>query len=323
MGRQTAREIERIAADWTARVDRGLSPSEQAALDDWLAADVRHVGAFGRVLGIALHTERARALGSSSHLEAFAPRRRAWALSRRRLLLYGGGAVAASVAVGVGVATGMRRERYDTRRGEIRVVPLADGSVVTLNTASKISVAFTSRRRRLRLIQGEALFDVAKDRSRPFIVNAGAAEVRAVGTSFAVRRLDESPVRVLVREGVVEVKRRVTAERATTMQLTANRRTLVSTSSRLEADTVSPLEVGRELAWRSGRIAFEGETLQEAANAFARYSATRIVIDDPLVAQQGVVGLYQANDPIGFAQAVAVILDLKVEVGAEVVRLSR
>lgn len=326
MARETAREIDAAAAQWASRADRGLSDSEERELDAWLALDVRRAGAYARARAVALHTERARALGSDYDPADFREVAEAPApfvgFPRRRLLFAGGGAIAAGLVGALTIGVQLQARRHVTGRGEVRVVPLEDGSVVTLNTDSKVEVAYSDERRNVRLIEGEALFDVAKDPARPFVVAAGDSEVRAVGTSFTVRRLRDAPVQVLVREGVVEVRRRATA--AAPVRAVANTRLVArAASADMVAVAVPATEVGRELAWREGRIAFEGETLAEAAEEFARYSDTRIRIDDPAIAREQIAGLFQANDPVGFAQAVAVSLDLRAQVGAGEVRLSR
>jgi transmembrane sensor len=325
--RQTSQEIDDEAAAWAARVDRGpLSVDDERALAAWLDGDIRRVGAYARTYGLSLHTERARALGADFDPQQFeAPPRATRPPTRRGLLWLCGGAVAASAA-GL-TALGVLRTgwtRFNTRKGEMRVVPLEDGSVMTLNTASEVAVRFTRERRELRLTQGEVLFDVAKDPARPFVVAAADTSVRAVGTSFTVRRLGERPVQVLVREGVVEVRQR--SEPATkAVRIAANNRLVARNTGTAgaEVSAVPPKEMSRELSWREGRIAFQGETLSQAAEEFSRYSSTRIVIDDPALAREGIAGLFQANDPVGFAQAVAASLDVKVQVGPDQVRLYR
>lgn len=327
MFRETAQQIDLEAADWAARVDRGLSPDEEQALDAWLAGDPRRVGAYGKVRAMAVHTERARGLAPNFDPAKFQTRATRPAFSRRGVLLAGGGAIAASVAgvAVVGLSLMDRGQRYNTRLGEVKVTPLADGSVMTLNTASRVVVNFSDTQRSIRLLEGEALFDVAKDAARPFVVFAGDTLVRAVGTSFTVRRLGDAPVQVLVREGVVEVGRRAGAATAQPVRVNTNTRAVASSSSgaAIMAAPVAPAVIGRELAWREGRIAFEGETLGQAAAQFSRYSETRIVINDPAIAAEEITGLFQANDPVGFAQAIAASFELRAEVGAGEVRLSR
>jgi transmembrane sensor len=195
--------------------------------------------------------------------------------------------------------------------------------VVTLNTASRLSVEFSTHRRAVTLIEGEALFDVAKDRSRPFVVTAGATEVRAVGTSFTVRRLENQPVQVLVREGVVEVTQ---SDHPIPTPLRASLNTEVTApagDAQPALATVAAPELDRQLAWREGRLSFEGQTLTQAAAEFARYSDTRIIIDDPSLGREEIAGLYQANDPVGFSRAIATSLNAHAQVGDGVVRITR
>jgi transmembrane sensor len=326
MGRGPASEIDRTAAEWAARFDRGLAPEEALELDAWLAGDVRRSGAYGKARAVALHTERARALAPNFDPADFSAAAEPAALSRRRLLAVGGGAIAAGLAAAVTVGVNLRgRGRtYSTQRGEVKVVSLSDGSVISLNTASRMAVSFTRERREVRLMDGEALFDVAKDRSRPFLVEAGEVQVRAVGTSFTVRRIAGAPVQVLVREGVVEVRRHDAVASVAPVRAAANTEVIAASARQpIAASPLAPSELNRQLAWREGRVAFEGASLQQAANEFARYSDIRLVIDDPTIAGEEITGLYQANDPVGFAQAVAVALDLHAKVGEREVRLTR
>eukprot|EP01042_Synura_sphagnicola_P016914 gene16914-21381_t len=202
--KETAKEIDGVAADWAARLDRGvLSPAEDQALEAWLAGDPRRAGAFARAQAVSLYSERARALGQGYDPEHFAsPAIQPGKAVSRRQMLWGSGAAAASVAavLGVGLAYSARGETYSTHRGQMKVVPLSDGSVISLNTESRIRVVYTTTHRTVHLEEGEALFDVARDRVRPFLVLAGETQVFAVGTSFSVRHLGDAPVEVLVRE---------------------------------------------------------------------------------------------------------------------------
>ena len=329
---ETAKQIDAAAADWAARLDRGvLSPEDEAGLDAWLAEDSRRVGAFAKARAVALYADRARALGPQFDPRKFQSAETSTFSPMRRRMLWGAAAgVGSLVAVGYGLQAAAG-EVYTTRRGEMRVVPLADGSIVNLNTDSSIKVRYTKTRRTIHLDRGEALFDVAKDLARPFVVYAGDTEVKAVGTSFSVQRLTDAPVQVVVREGVVEVDRAGFGGtvRAAPTRLAANMRATaplvegLAAPAPIKAVAIAPVEVERAVAWRQGRIAFEGETLAEAVKDFQRYSDTRIVIDDPAIAGEEVTGLFQATDPVGFAQAVATSFGLRAEVGENQVTLSR
>ncbi len=169
-----------------------------------------------------------------------------------------------------------------TAKGDIRRAPLADGSAVTLNTDTTIRASFDGRMRRVDLLRGEALFDVAKDPARPFVVVAGDVRVRAVGTSFTVRTHADGEVGVIVREGVVEVWR---GRRASPCGLAAEHAVQVASDGRADARHRSAsAAVDRAMAWRQGQIDLDGLTLGQAATEFARYSDRRVVIDDPAVA---------------------------------------
>lgn len=313
-------DIDRQAAEWVARIDGGeLSAAQQAAFDAWMAEDIRHVGAYAKATAVLAHIERSRAIG----LQLDAPRGRAKFIpSRRQLVLTG--SVAASLAI-VAVMADLGREYlgesvYSTVVGGTKVVPLSDGSVLTLNTDTKVAVRYTNARRSIALMRGEVLFDVAKNRKRPFVVGARDAQMRAVGTSFSVRLLPDRPVEVLVQEGVVEIKR-PNIPAVAPILVGADRRAIIPDDAPITTVAETPAKVARDLAWRVGRIAFDDMPLSMAASEFARYSSTRIVIEDPAVARRTVTGLFVSNDPVGFARAVALSLGLDAKLANNEVRL--
>lgn len=317
-GRESSAAIDAVAAGWAARVDRGpLSAEDQQALEAWAAEDPRRAGAYARALAVSAHADRARALG-----EDFAPARHPVAVAAwRRRFLATGGALAASVVAGVaGYQALSFKGRVVTRKGDIRRAPLADGSAVTLNTDTAIRTAFNDEIRRVELLRGEALFDVAKDPGRPFVVVAGQVRVRAVGTSFTVRAHDDGEISVLVREGVVEVWR---GPGGAPLRLQAQTATKIDAAGPLRAVAVAASAVDGATAWRQGQINLDGLTLGEAATEFARYSDRRIVVDDPAVARLKMTGLFSASDPDGFARAAALSLGLVARVQADGVRLER
>jgi transmembrane sensor len=320
MSGKTAREIDAEAADWAARLDRApFSPEQDQLFQAWLAGDVRCPGAFGRMRALALSTERAKALGPDFDAADFAP-----ATSRRHMLQAGGG-IAATLLVGAGAGFELLRTgtRFTTGKGEMKVVALKDGSVVTLNTASEILVNYSDTMRGVELVQGEALFDVAKNPARPFVVSAGDTRVRVVGTSFTVRHLDAAPVQVLVREGVVEIFKPA-ARAPAPVRVPANTRAVaLADGADIAARPVPKAELHREMAWQDGQLAFEGQPLSQAVEEFSRYSDTRIVIDDPDLAHEEIAGLFKANDPIGFAQTIAISLNAHARIGEGEVRLTR
>jgi transmembrane sensor len=316
--RESSADIDATAAAWAARVDRGpLSDEDQAALEAWAARDPRRAGAYAKAMAVSAHLDRAQGLGAD-----FAPAAHpaAKAADRRSLLATGGMLAAASVVGAIGYGALTLRGRVTTGKGDIRRAPLSDGSAVTLNTDTAIRAAFDGRMRRVDLLRGEALFDVAKDPARPFVVVAGDVRVRAVGTSFTVRTHADGQVGVIVREGVVEVWR---GAKGRPVRLAAEHAVRVASAGDLRPATVGAAAVDRAMAWRQGQIDLDGLTLGEAAAEFARYSDRRIVIEDPAVADLKMTGLFSASDPDGFAKAAALSLGLVATQEADGVRLTR
>ena len=314
-------EIDSQAADWAAKRDlRELSPAEQAAFEAWLAADVRHLGAYGRAEAVLSRLERLNGVV----LDPPAGREEGRPIWTRRRMLVGGG-IAAGIAAGtaaslrLGVDEGALGQIFSTEIGQMREVVLSDGSVVSLNTNSAIAVNFTDAARNIDLRKGEALFDVAKNRHRPFIVSAGDTRVRAVGTSFMVSLLPEKPIQVLVREGVVELRRDDTPK-ALPVRASANIQAIASPGAPIVTVAMPEGRLVRDLAWQRGNIALDNQTLSSAANEFARYSEVRILVD-PAVSNRTVTGLFASNDPVGFAKAVASVLGLHTEVKGRDVRI--
>lgn len=317
------RTIDDIAAAWVGREDGDrLTPAECAQRDRWLAADVRHRGAYARAHAVHLHFDRA-CVGAG--LRSTEPgQARACAPTRCWLAALAASVVAAASGM-LALQQPMRMNRMPseavagsgtpgsghhlTRIGEVLRLPLADGSAVTLNSGSEVVVEYRADRRQIQLLRGEALFDVAKDRHRPFVVMAAGSQVRAVGTSFSVRRRQDDAVKVLVREGTVEVD----ADQRAPQRVAANMLAMVSPTRAVQLQPLDAQRVQQLLVWRDGMIAFDGDTLAQAAAEFARYNDMRILIDDPAVARRTVVGLYSANDPEGFARSVALSMGLQIE----------
>ena len=317
-------QIDLQAAQWVACEDRGPLPADQRRQRDaWLAADRRHFGAYARAHAVYARTARARALAGGALATAVvaslpaaapAPVSMARPRPRRALPRWVGGLAATLMLAALGLhGWGGADSQYATRKGQILRVPLADGSAITLDSASQVRVHYSDKARKVELVRGEALFDVAKDPGRPFVVTAEQTQVTAVGTSFAVSLSERrtNGVEVLVREGIVDVAD-IQGKVAPT-RLAANARALASRAHGIRIEPVPSDDLAQQLAWREGMLAFNGDTLSTAAAQFRRYSDTPIVIDDPAVGSRRIVGLYSASDPLGFASSVALSLGLVVE----------
>ncbi len=318
--RETSRDIDQAASDWTARLDRGpLTPEGEDAFQAWLRGDPRRKGALLRARAVSLMSESAQALGPGFDPVAFeAPgRSRPAGLSRRQALTWTGGVAGAAVVAALGVGVSAAGAVISTARGEIRLAPLKDGSTVLLNTETRVRVRYSRGERRVTLLRGEAYFAVARDETRPFVVEVDGRRLSTAQAGFRVRKLNMDPIDILVNQGQVDVA----VPFASSVALKSNTRLILSGPVRPQP--VGPEAVTRDLAWRDGKLAFEGETLGQAATAFARYSDTRILIRDPVLAREPVTGLFAANDPAGFSRAIARVFEARVEQDGDEVVLTR
>lgn len=287
---------------WVVRQDAGPTAEEQREFEAWIARDRRHHGAYVRAKAAWLHADRLTALPGVQALPFW---------HRRPTLPVGPARWAAGIAaLAVGIAIVWftqfpNGDTYASEIGEVRNIQLADGSRLTLNTDTRTIVRLEPERREIVLEKGEALFEVAHDTARPFIVRANNISVRAIGTAFTVR-VDDARTDVVVTEGTVEVIRDGASGEPVVQHITANHRLMLpSGASRPDIGAVAPDTLERELAWRAGLAAFSGEPLSVAVAEINRYSRHTIVIDDPALAARPVVGIFHANDAEAFADAAA------------------
>jgi transmembrane sensor len=318
--RETSQDIDRIAAEWVARMDRApLSASEADELKQWLIGDRRRRGAFIRAKAVWMRSESARALGPQFDPLDFQPAAaelpRARVGRRERFVKWGGAVAASFVIVVILMATLPMPTAYATAKGEMRTVPLGNGATVTLNTDTRIKVYDDEGRRRIRILRGEVLIEGA-GAAVPTLVEVGDKHLQASAATFVVRKLAGQPAQVLVQDGRVDLAEatQATTNPSATIPLAAN-----TGASLLEGKetgwqlTALPFgQMGRELAWREGKIALQGETLAEAAAVYARYSDTPIVIADADLAQVPVTGLFAVNNPLGFCRAIAEVFGAEV-----------
>lgn len=201
----------------------------------------------------------------------------------------------------------MSERRITTVAGEWRTELLDDSSVVQAGPRTQLVVEFADDRRIVRLTQGEALFHVAHDTSRPFIVETPLAAVRAVGTAFAVSLDSGAQVRVTVKEGVVAVARGSQAKALrTTPNLPAGQSITLRAGeqvavTRTGAFTAEHVNVDATLAWTKRQLIFERETVEEAALEFNRRNELQIKVLDSQLLRRAVRGVFEATDPQAFA----------------------
>jgi transmembrane sensor len=239
----------------------GEGRADPEALAAWLAASPAHLDAYSRAKTVyrAIDVPAARVAARQSRL----------ALSRRQALLAGG--VAAAGAWLLRDAP-LRLTSSVTEVGETRAIDLPDGSRVELNTHSAASIDYAGDRRQVRLKRGEAWFEVARDRARPFVVIAGEARVTVLGTQFNVRRVDAGAL-VSVAEGRVEVRRG-----GVVVVLGPGDGVLTEApGERLDRFSTSTTRVAE---WREGSVTFRDATFGAVIDELGRYHRGALLIAD-------------------------------------------
>jgi transmembrane sensor len=287
------RRLSDEAIDWLVRLGAGrATAADRQAFLRWRRRSPVHEAAAAdaeallQAVGETQQAEQLRLYGAS--LPAGAVRR----LPVGRRVLFAGAAAASVAAVAVALpALGPLSRLYAdhaTVVGDRKRVSLADGSVVVLNTATAVSVDYSGKERRVVLHDGEALFDVAKDAARPFIVVAGGAVVRAVGTAFVVRVKDAFE-HVTVSEGIVEVR----MGDVPPMKVVAGQQLEVGEGDSFRLRTV---DVDTATAWQRGKLVFNRRPLESVVAELQRYRAGRIVVLDDRLKALEVTGVFDLND---------------------------
>ncbi len=337
------------AAFWFTRFESGQITNEQRkAFEIWINENPAHLAAFEEIealsanmkaisknhrqhnpdktteFGAAVIETAALVRAHRIHKEGYTIRRKLAAVAATILILMSGVWFWQSPASKYGVTS------YQTAIGEQKMIMLSDGSVMTLNTNSEISVAMTDNIRRLHLMRGEVFFKVAKDKSRPFEVAVQNAFVRAVGTAFNIRQRG-AQVSVLVAEGTVEVKSSFTplaiaqdkeslSEKKELLmagdQITFGREKLQRVQ--LESELVS-----RTLLWREGRLILDEKSLAEIIREIQPYIVEKIIIADDGVAQLVAGGVFRLGEVNSFFDALEVALPVKIVREKDVIILAR
>jgi len=343
------REIQ--AAEWLARLDRGPPGAPALAeFDRWKEADPRNAAAYARLAATWQALDRIQAIRPSAdepidndYLAALqhvapeaVPSLTAEAspesapgvgpslpvgpnVSSRRPWLFL--AVAASVIIAIASLwikqTLNGPKTYSTAIGGYQRIVLSDQSTIDLNTDSEVRVALSASLRKVDLVRGEASFEVVHDVNRPFIVSAGSTAIRAVGTKFDVRRLDDS-VEVTVDEGKVALGNPVLLERKVDLlsmgipQVAAGE-TATESGGGVQLRQISSREMVRKLAWQNQMLMFDGDTLADVVAQFNRYNARQLVITDPRLASLHIGGYFHPTNLDAFISVLQSDFEIRVK----------
>ncbi len=308
---QSAVSVSEQASEWFARLQSGkMTTAQLDALEHWLKSDPAHRSAYEQVAALWAGIEPARRDPS-----VMAMRERARRAARRRVFgLFGAGAVAACAVAAAFVALRPVEGSliYSTRVGQESTVGLPDGSMVMLDTDSAVRVySKLAAERRVEVLRGRAMFEVAKDHTRPFNVHTQNTVVTAVGTKFAVQ-MQPNGVKVVLVEGKVRVQPDTRERDAAPVSMTAGYQ-LVSNQG---AWSLSWADTERETAWVDGNLVFEEQRLAEVVEALNRYSLEKIVIADAALNDRRISAVMKTGDTAAFLRSLQTLGIATVRVGS-------
>lgn len=339
--RNDTRSIAEQAADWVVELADG-GPQEHASFLKWVTESPRHVEEYllaatvYRSLDgvdasreIDLQQTLSEAALNVVALEANAVSAPAPPVSRARRWGWPALAAVAALISALGVSWWMlaKDTTYSTGFGELRSIELADGSVIDLNTQSRIQVHFSKDERTVQLLSGEALFKVEADATRPFTVHADKATIRVLGTRFNVhRRAQETAVSVL--EGAVRVSGEhvggvATAGPASKLagvtELTAGNGARVS--SKGEVTSIVHVDTDQVTAWRERRLVFVDDKLADIVAQFNRYNASpHLRVEGDFANNRQLTAVFDSRDPQSLVQFLRMLGEFEVEsTGDEIV----
>jgi len=304
------------AVSWHVRLaSDAADEGDWLGFEAWLAESPEHGRAYAAVEQVWAELDAAPPT-ATSNVVPMKPR-----TSRPPLAWLGAIAASLIAAVLLGVtflSNAPATQSFDTVVGQRQVIALSDGSHVTLNGGSHIEATMGRRERRVVMADAEAVFDVAKDPSRPFFIQAGDREIRVVGTEFNVLHRD-GDVQVTVRRGVVEV--RPTSQPTAPPLARLQKGQSLSHKEGRAQDVVSPADPEAAFAWTEGRLVFKGERLADVAITLNRYVKTPIQVA-PDAQNLPVTATLNLGTEDDMLRSLAAFLPVHVERRADSVRLS-
>ena len=351
------------ALHWFVASREGLDAVEQAVLDEWLkvpanAGEYMELEQLAHELREAADPEldvaallesaradedddepRVRAIGEGIRRAPRPPARVSW--------LYAAAAAAAAFVVLPLLWMGAHRAsplpeqvtlaHFETRHGERMTQRLADGSVLSLNTDSAVTIRYSRAGRLVEMQRGQVIFEVVHDANRPFRVIAGAAEVVDVGTTFDVYLRAESTLVTVVEGRVVVGLAPRSSDGSHPGQLSTGESGQVRTHATRDVvagqqlrvaegqlpASASPVDTELETAWQRGQLVFEQQSLGEVVAQFNRYAATPIEIESPALAQRRISGAVATNDTESFVAFLRSLEGVRVEVTPNRIRVSK
>ena len=316
------------AAAWRVRLAQN-DPQDNPRLAAWIAEDPRNAAAWNQVQSSwAVFGEHATSpeiidLRCRALAHAHEAGRGRWVRSKRFAVAHRLAIAAGVLAVAIGglFLWSQQPDVYSTRAGERRVVTLADGSQVALDSKSEVKVRYSADARELTLTRGQARFDVAHDIARPFSVTARAHKVIATGTSFNVDLFGPTLLVTLIEGHVVVASSAPMFSQPTNIDSQIDRIVLDAGEQVVftpkAPPTVAHVNLGQAIAWENGEVVFENDPLPIVVDRINRYARHGVVIADTQTSELRISGVFHTGDVDGFVSTIAAYLPVRADKNAD------
>jgi len=327
--------IQEQASLWVSKMDRSLSVAEKDEFSLWIKQSKLHQETIYSFAALWDDLSVLNELSSLFPLE----KKKINPKNRRTLMKY---AIAASIAMTFVIGGSFHAHFFpnttplvqqfveikslNTVVGQQKSFSLSDGSIIQLNTNSVVKINFSKDKRLLTLVRGEARFDVAKDKTRPFTVTAGSKSFTALGTIFNVQKTSDQDLELVVTEGRVlitkanqllnnigETLSKLPAVQLPGLLVTSGEKAVITKNIETPVQKVSLDQVQKDLAWQQGMLIFQGEKLSKALAEVSRYTTTHFEIADDHLADIKVAGYFKAGDIDGLLQSLSSNFDINFE----------
>ncbi len=324
------------ASEWFVKNrDDSTTARERSAFATWLRTSPLHVEEYLAIASLAIELQESRdpawsvegVVAEAAAAEPISVIRIVGGIirepARSRVKFWRLVAAAATIVLATTAAfilwtrEGAMTERMATRHGEQRIFRLSDSSVLHLDTDTEVVVRYDRKKRLADLAHGRAMFEIVHDAARPFVVAAGSAEVRDLGTSFEVYRRGEA-TQVTVMSGEVSIAPSPSSAHGIrapwSVRVHAGEQVQVSSGALASSPRLADLQ--RSTAWLRRQIAVDREPLAQVAADFNRYSSVPIIIETPALRDLPITGIFAADDTESFVAFLRSLDGVTVEVNS-------
>ncbi|XPF94503.1 FecR family protein [Colwellia sp. RE-S-Sl-9] len=317
--------IDDEASIWLVRLDNGnLSDQSRKELKIWLAADKRHPIALKAMANIWDDIDEVL-INIDNDNESSSKNTYLWSVLKPIFAPYVLAASMSFLAVFIWLAipNNVQKNSYATLVGQQMNATFDDGSIIHLNTNSRIETEFSDDKRIIKLIKGEALFEVAHDPNRPFIVYAGDRLVQAIGTKFVIH-LEPENIQVTVTDGKVKMSKVALNTKLTDIEelnnttinkddvyIAKGEKVIVASDQSPKLTRINPENIKRELSWIDGKLVFDNKEFADVIKEINRYVNIEIVLKDPSLHNIRISGRFDLEDSEALIEAIELSFNMK------------